>query len=65
MDYSHRDPKQQQQQGGGNSGSDPSSPGFDKIAMATAGVVTALAIYSYLIYARSGQEITWKDFVNK
>ncbi|XP_034232675.1 AFG3-like protein 2 [Thrips palmi] len=50
---------------GGNEGdSQKPNPDFDKLALIGGGLVAAFAAYSYLVFSRSGEEITWKDFLN-
>lgn len=49
---------------GGSSGDPNKSPNFDQLAMIGGGLVAAFAAYAYLVYSRSGEEITWKDFLN-
>lgn len=54
--------------GSGGSSGDPKktpNPDFDKLALIGGGLIAAFAAYSYLVFSRSGEEITWKDFLNK
>ncbi|KAK3920457.1 AFG3-like protein 2 [Frankliniella fusca] len=48
---------------GGGSSSDPERNDWN-IAMAASAGLTVLLLGAFLMYSRSGQEITWKDFLN-
>ena len=50
--------------GGGGGGKGNSNPDFSQSIMVAAGVITALSLLGFFMRSRSGEEITWKDFMN-